>query len=596
MPDVSKVMCLLTGGSVGLVTGLIVQLIQVTQDMTGMGFIGTRPSDPGIWFAVVLSVLGGVGIGAVVGYRPRGHAAATGSGLLVGLLVWVAESLTLLPLLTGQPVSWSIEDAEATFPYLIGRMLFGALTGLGTHYVLAVLIRSRPPSIRDDWSGPAHRIVILGGGFAGVTTARRLEHRLARRTDVEIVLVSDSNYLLFTPMLAGVAAGTLQARHISAPLRACCPRTVFHRALVESVDVARRQVWLRRGSTGGGAGVAAGAPEAMRYDQLVLALGATANYRGLPGVAEHGFALKTLDDATRLRNHVIGMLERADVEPDPVERERQLTFVVVGGGFAGAELIAELFDMVHDVRRYYPRIEPGQLRFVLVHSQDHILPELPRGLADHSLAELRKRGIEFILSARLTAATADSVMLNNGRRLGTRTLVWTAGNQPNPLIATLPVPQDRGAVSCEPTLRVHGLTNMWALGDCASVPDVLAPGEFHPPTAQHALRQGKVAGDNIVATLNGRRELKPFRFRTIGLLVSLGHQKGAAEFRGRPYSGLFAWLLWRGVYLLKLPGLEKKVRVVLDWILDLFFPRDVVLTEPSLTRSTLDDKEQEPVR
>jgi NADH dehydrogenase len=586
-PDVSTAMALATGAVVGLVVGLLMQLVQVAQDMTDMGFLDAGPSEPALWFmVVVLSVLAGVCIGATVGYRPRGHAAATGSGLLIGLLVWVAESLTLLPLLSGQPVTWSITDAEATFPYLIGRMLFGAMTGLGTHQALATLLRSRTPSTQDPRPAPTYRIVILGGGFAGVTAARRLEHRLASRPDIEIVLVSDGNYLLFTPMLAGVAAGTLQARHISAPLRACCPRTVHHRARVQAVDLARQQVWLRRGN---------GAPEAMHYDQLVLALGATAHYRGLPGVAEHGFALKTLEDATRLRNHVIGMLERADVEPDPVERERQLTFVVAGGGFAGAELIAELFDLVHDVRRFYPHIEPEWLRFVLVHAQDRILPELPRKLADHSLAELRARGIEFALQARLTAATAESVTLDDGRRLGTRTLVWTAGNQPNPLVATLPVPLVRGAVACEPTLRVHGLANVWALGDCAAVPDVLAPGEFHPPTAQHALRQGKVVADNIVATLHGR-QLEPCRFRTIGLLVSLGHQKAAAEFRGRPYSGLFAWLLWRGVYLVKLPGLEKKVRVVLDWILDLFFPRDVVLTEPAPATPSTSDKAREPVR
>lgn len=587
-------MCLATGAVVGLVVGMIMQLVLVAQDMTGMGFLDAGPSEPALWFmVVVLSVLAGVAIGATVGYRPRGHAAATGSGLLIGLLVWVAESLTLLPLLSGQPVTWSIVDAEATFPYLIGRMLFGAMTGLGTHQVLATMLRSQSSSTQDERRPPVYRIVVLGGGFAGVTTARRLEQRLARRTDVEIVLVSDGNYLLFTPMLVGVAAGTLQARHISAPLRACCPRTVCHRARVEAVDLARQQVWLRRGNLG----APEAAPAALHYDQLVLALGATANYRGLPGVAEHGFALKTLEDATRLRNHVIGMLERADVEPDPVERERQLTFVVAGGGFAGAELIAELFDMVHDVRRYYPHIEREWLRFVLVHAQDRILPELPRGLADHSLAQLRERGIEFALTARLTAATADSVLLDDGRRLDTHTVVWTAGNQPNPLVATLPVPLVRGAVSVEPTLRVRGLANVWALGDCAAVPDVLAPGELHPPTAQHALRQGKVVADNIVATLAGK-PLEPCRFRTIGLLVSLGHQKAAAEFRGRPYSGLFAWLLWRGVYLVKLPGLEKKVRVVLDWILDLFFPRDVVLTEPAEpapARST-SDSEREPVR
>ncbi|MQA83747.1 MAG: NAD(P)/FAD-dependent oxidoreductase [Streptosporangiales bacterium] len=572
------------GAMVGLAAGFVVVLIQALQGMSDMGFVGAGPDSPGVGLALVLAVLMGAVIGAVVGYRPRGHAAAAGTGVLLGMLLWVAESLTLLPALTGQAVTWSLADANATFPYLVGRMLYGALTGVGTHYVLAALARSWPVAAKPRPRRPPRRVVVLGGGFAGVSTAQALEHRLARRSDVEVALVSDSNYLLFTPMLAEVAAGALHARHISAPVRASCPHTVFHRARVEAVDVHRQEIWLRRGDNF--------AAEALRYDHLVLALGATANYRGLPGVAEHSFALKTLEDATRLRDHVIGLLERADVEPDPAEQRRQLTFVVAGGGFAGAELIAELFDMVHDVRRYYPRIDAAQLRFVLVHSQDRILPELSRELADYSLADLRRRGIEFVLSARVAEATGDEVVLGDGQRLPARTLVWTAGNQPNPLVAALPIARARnGAVAVDPNLRAQGSANVWALGDCAAIPDVAAQGQFHPPTAQHALRQGKVAADNIVAALDGR-PVKPFRFRTIGLLVALGHQKGAAELRGRPFSGLVAWALWRSVYLGKLPGLEKKVRVALDWILDLFFTRDVVLTE---SRPVPDHAEKEAV-
>lgn len=562
---VRREVTLTVGASVGLVAGLLAQLVLVTQHMSTMDFLGAGPARPGVWFAVLLSALAGAVIGAVVGYRPGGHAAAASAGLLLGLLLWAVESLTLVPALTGQPVSWSLADAQAAFPYLIGRLLYGVLTGLGTHHVLGALLRARPPRPVAAPGPPRRRILVLGGGFAGVATAQRLERRLARRTDVEVALVSESNYLLFTPMLAEVAAGAVQARHISAPVRASCPHTVFHHATVRAVDLARRQVWLRRG-------------ESLSYDHLVLALGATVNFRDLPGVAEHAFALKSLADATRLRDHVLAQLELADVEPDPVVRQRLLTFVVAGGGFAGAELVAELFDMVHDVRRFYPRIEPGQLRFVLVHSQDRILPELSRELADYSLATLRERGIEFLLPARVAEAGPEHVRLADGRLLPTSTLVWTAGNQPNPLVADLPVPRVRGAVACEPTMRVHQQPAVWALGDCAAVPDLDAPGEFHPPTAQHALRQGKALADNIVAVLNGK-PAKPFRFRTIGLLVALGHQQGAAEIRGRRFAGLLAWLLWRGIYLSKLPGLERKVRVALDWTLDLFFPRDVVLTE-----------------
>jgi NADH dehydrogenase FAD-containing subunit len=572
-PRVPRRVCAAVGAAAGLVTGLIVAAVQVWQGMMAVGLVGAEPAAPGLGLALLLAVVAGAGFGVVVGYRPRGYAAAIATGLLLGLLWWLVESLTVLPVLAGRPVTWSLADAQATFGFGVGSLLYGGLTGLGVHLGLAGYVRARPPTATKD--RPRCRVVVLGGGFAGVGVAQRLERRLARRPEVEVVLVSESNFLLFTPMLAGVAAGVLQARHISAPVRAACPNTVFHKATVARVDVDRRVVLLRPGA-GAGGGV-----DELGYDHLVLALGAVPNYRGLPGVAEHAWALKTLDDAVRLREHVLGLLERADVETDPVERRRQLTFVVAGGGFAGTELVAELCDMVHDVRRYYPRLDPAELRFVLVHGQDRILPELDPGLAAYALGRLRGKGIEFLLSAAVAQAIAGHVVLADGQVIPTRTLVWTAGNRPNPLLAALPFAVARtGAVACEPTLRVSRHLNVWAVGDCAAIPDPDEPSRFYPPTAQHALREGKAVADNIVAALRGRPP-RPFRHRSIGVLVALGHQQGAAQIRGRRFAGRLAWLLWRSVYLGKLPGLEKKLRVALDWTLDMFFPRDVVLTKPT---------------
>jgi NADH dehydrogenase len=399
---------------------------------------------------------------------------------------------------------------------------------------------------------------------------------------VEIILISQSNYLLFTPMLAEVASSGLEAQHISAPVRAALVRTRFRRADVEFIDTTARVVRVRTRPED--------PAEIVPYDHLVLALGATPHFFGLPGMEANAFSLKTLQDASRLRNHVITLLERADVEPDAEERRRQLTFVVAGGGFAGTEMIAELYDLVHSVLRYYPNIDPREPRFVLVHSGARILPEISQALADYALRKLQARGIEFRLNTRVGGATPEAVLMIDGSRLPTRTVVWTAGNQPHPILKDLPCERNRaGAVVAESTLQVKGFTDLWAIGDCAQIPDLnQGEGRFCPPTAQHALRQGYVAAQNIAAALRGGRAV-PFRFRTIGMLVALGHRTAVAEVRGLKFSGLLAWFMWRTVYLSKLPGLEKKVRVALDWALDLFFPRDIVLTglpAPTLQQMT----------
>ena len=516
--------------------------------------------------------MGGATFAAVFRYQPESPAYSASGGLLFGLLWWILGPLTLTPIWSGQPPSWSVREAAGVFPSLIGHVLYGAVLGLGFYTVMG--LSDRHGAVTDPGKpprrGPITQVVILGGGFAGVSTAQRLEQLLRRRRSVNVVLVSQSNYLLFTPMLAEVAGGELEAQHIGVPLRAALPYTEVRRAEVLAIDIQRGVVSIQP--------TAAGPFEEVRYDHLVLALGSVADYRSLPGLEAHAFSLKTLDDAVRLRNHVIAMLERADVEPNVAQRRAQLTFVVAGAGFAGTELVTQLFDLVRNVRRFYQRIRHEDLRFVLVHSGDRILPELTSSLAAYALRKLSARGIVLLLKTRVRAARTDAVVLDDGRRVPTRTLVWTAGNRPHPAVRELACPHTRaGAVIDETTLQVKGLPNVWGIGDCAEVPDLSNGGAPCPPTAQHAVRQGASAAENIVRVLNGT-PVRPFRFRSLGVLVGLGHHSAVAEWRGRRVSGALAWLMWRAVYFSKLPGLEKKIRVAADWTLDMFFPRDIVMT------------------
>lgn len=567
----SRWVTILAGAGAGSLSALVVGTLLAAQGMTAPDTFGVTPAGVGVGLYLLLSVPLGAVFGAIFGYRPNGYGAAVGGGLLLGVLWWILRSLTLLPLLTGQEPTWSLAAATEHFPFLVGDLLFGGTLGLGLTVLAPQVLRWVPALVREEAAPDrATRVVILGGGFGGASTARELERVLARSHDVEVTLVSHGNYLLFTPMLAEVASSALEPQHISAPLRATAPRTIFRRAEVEAVDTVEQVVWL---------GTAAGAPaERLTYDHLVVALGGIPDFRGLPGVEEHAFTLKTLDDAILLRNHVIGLLEQADAEPDSRERRRLLTFVVAGGGFAGAELVAELFDLVNGVLRYYPNISRDELQCVLVHAQDRILPELSPELAGYALRKLKDKGIAFRLSRRVAAMTPEAVHLDDGSEQATRTLVWTAGNQPNPIMRTLGFECTRGgAITCHPTLRVRGSRNVWAIGDCAAVPNPDEGGVAHPPTAQHALRQGKAVARNIAAVLRGSPP-KRFRFRSLGMLVVLGHQQAAAEIRGFKFSGPVAWLMWRGIYLSKLPGLDRKVRVLLDWTLELFFPRDIVLT------------------
>jgi NADH dehydrogenase FAD-containing subunit len=574
---------LLTGAAAGLVGGLVLAAsLQVQGSMSMVaGLTGLPASGLAVAAQLLIAVLLGAGFGALFRYHPESYAASISGGLLYGLLWWIGGPLTLTPLLGGRGPTWSLSEATAAFPGLIAHLLYGGAVGI-TFYILTSAYARRYPTLSPASPRvPGTHLLIVGGGFGGVTAAQRLEHLLARDGSVQITLVSQSNYLLFTPMLAEVAASGLEARHISAPVRAALTRTAFRRAEVEAIDVVAQVVRVRP--------TPISPVETLRYDHLILALGSVPNYHGLPGVETHTFALKSLNDATRLRNHVIAQLEQADVESSPLERVRQLTFVVAGGGFGGTEMIAELLDLTHSVRRFYPRIQAADLRFVLVHSGGRILPELSPTLAEYAQRKLEARGIEFLLNTRVAGATPDAVTLVGGHEIPTRTIVWTAGSQPHPLLQTLPCERDHaGAVRAASSLQVTGLRNVWAVGDCAQIPDVYNAGKACPPTAQHAIRQGAVAAENVVAALQGRRP-RPFRFRTFAVLVALGLRTAVAEFRGWKFSGLLAWFMWRTVYLSKLPGFEKKVRVALDWTLDFFFARDIAVTmispTPTLSRA-----------
>jgi NADH dehydrogenase len=424
------------------------------------------------------------------------------------------------------------------------------------------------PAVVHDRASQRPRVVIIGGGFAGVYTAQYLERLAGDR--VEIVLVSPRNHFVFHPMLPEVISGSIGIMDVVSPIRRMLPRTELHVRTVEGIDFAARKV---RTSTGFH-------PHAhdIAFDHVVLAMGSVTDFRGLRGLPEHAFPFKDLGDALRLRNHVIRVLEEAAVEHHDAELRRQLlTFVVAGGGFSGVEVVAELNDFVRTVARHFRGIDPTELRVVLVHSQDRILPEMDPRLAAFAQRLLRKRGVEILLDTRLAAATGQAAMLGDGTTLPTQTLVSTVPSSPHPLVDTLALPKTKqGRIEVDATLAVPGMPGVWALGDCARVP---APGDaVAPPTAQHAIRQARTLAENIVATLD-HRPTRAFAFQGLGKMGALGRHSAVAEVFGLRLSGFAAWFLWRTVYLMKLPGWGRRLKVAVAWTLDLILPPELVQLE-----------------
>ncbi|MFY9720810.1 MAG: NAD(P)/FAD-dependent oxidoreductase [Candidatus Cybelea sp.] len=407
-------------------------------------------------------------------------------------------------------------------------------------------------------------IVIVGGGFAGMAVARRLERRL-RPDEAEIVVLSRENYTLFTPMLPEVTSGELEVRHVVTPIRMQLRRSRFVLADVDEIDVAARTVTYHH--------VLTGARVTLRYDQLVLALGAATSTFGLPGVAEYTWALKTLDNADSLRNHLVWLLELADTIADDARRKRLLTLVVVGGGFTGVEAAGEIVELFRSVLRLYKRLRSDEVKMILVEAGPVLLAGLPPKMGEYARRILERRGVEVVTGDGVAATDAHGLTLQSGRRIESETIVWSAGIKPSPTVAKTALPTTkRGAVQTQRDMRVADIDGVWALGDCASIPD--GAGGVYPLTAQHAIREGPRLADNIAAVLRGE-PTRPFEYRSLGMMAALGGRKAVAELPGgHVVTGFIAWFVWRTYYLLRLPGLDRKLRVAFDWTLELLFPRD----------------------
>lgn len=410
------------------------------------------------------------------------------------------------------------------------------------------------------------RIVIVGGGFGGFYTAHHLARaRRGTARPPEVTLVAESNHLVYTPFLPAAAGGSLEPRHVVVPLRPSLRHTRVLRGRVDQHDRERREVSFETET---------GSRVRLPYDQLVVAPGSVSRTLPIPGLADSAVGFKTLPEAIFLRNHVLRQLELAETESDPEVRAAMLTFVFVGGGYAGVEALAELEDLSRDSKALYPGLREQRLRWILVEAAEGIFPEVGTRLASYAMRQLVARGVELRLGTTLTDAAGGAVTLSDGDRIPCRTLVWTAGVRSHPVVMSLGLPVDeRGRARVDATMAVDGMHDVWALGDAAAVPDPARPGLACPPTAQHVMRQGRLLADNLVAAIEGR-PAEPFRYRTLGSFVDLGDKKAVASMLGLHFAGLPAWLVTRTYHLSRIPGLRRKARVAADWTIGLFFQRD----------------------
>ncbi|HKG42564.1 MAG TPA: FAD-dependent oxidoreductase [Nitrososphaeraceae archaeon] len=478
-------------------------------------------------------------------------------------------------------------------------------------------------------SKPIHpkRILILGGGFSGVEVLRRLQDRFQNDVSIDITMVSKDNFFLFTPMLHEVASGMIETRHIVTPIRAFCNRAKFYAARVELIDLMNKQIIIESpGSTSASSMpiAAMSGPtiidrkehayadplvlsevrkdgeerkDKLSYDYLVMALGSETKFFGMADIEEHAFTIKSWNDAIIIRNHVIHKLEQAelllrqhsyDYDDDnnnlnshgKNKRESLLTFVIVGGGFAGVEMAGELNEFLRDVvKEYYHNIEPKDISVIIIQSGNRLLPEMSEELAGFAMQKLIQNGVEVILNTRVTGATANSVKLKDGRTISTNTIIWSGGVAPSPITEELPCEHDKksGRIVVDKFLEIQGYPGVFAIGDCASIIDPNT-GNPYPPTAQHAIREGTAVAKNMISMIEGKIEKKRvFDYQTKGMMATIGKRNGVGSILGLEVQGFIAWWIWRTYYLANLPTLQKKIRVMADWTLDVFFKRDVTM-------------------
>jgi NADH dehydrogenase FAD-containing subunit len=459
------------------------------------------------------------------------------------------------------------------------------------------------------------RIVILGGGFAGVSVLKRLQTKFQTNVNIEITMVSKDNYMLFTPMLHEVASGMIETRHIVTPIRAFCNRSRFYASIVEDIDLQNKRVLIRSStSIGENATITTSSSydrsladddgnnnnilelnnnnnytTSLYYDFLVIALGSETKFFGMSDVQQNALTIKSLNDAINLRNHIIYLLEQSDqlsthISINDVRKDLQkklLTFVIVGGGFAGVETAGEINDFIRDsAKEYYHNIDCKDIRTIIIQAGDRLLPEMSRELAEFAYQKLRHSGVEIIFNTRVVGATSNSVKLSNGSVIPTRTIVWSGGVSPNSLIANLPCQHDKSErIVVDKFLEIPQFKGVYALGDCAYVLDPNT-GKPYPPTAQHAIREGAIVAKNIIAAIEDRLDddgRVEFNYKTKGMMASIGKRTGIGNLLGVEVQGFLAWWIWRNYYLANLPTFQKKIRVMSDWMLDMFFKRDVTM-------------------
>lgn len=405
------------------------------------------------------------------------------------------------------------------------------------------------------------RVVIFGGGFAGSRLAQQLGHRLP--DNWVLTLISQENFITFNPLLPEVVGASLGPSHVVAPLRQMIHCSQVCMANVTDIDLESRSILHLGEGTG-----------YLKYDQLVIACGVNANLGLVKGMERYALPLKTLGDALFLRNRIISRLEQAELQSNPELRRWLTTFVVIGGGFSGVETAGEIYDFLRASMRYYPGIPAEDYRVILLHGADRLLPELSPGLGHFACRKMRARGMDIRLQARAVRIDDRSVHLDGGEIIASGTVICTIGTAPNSIVSGLSLQKDRGRILTNPDMSVPGHDGLWAIGDCAAIPNAASGGSFAPPTAQFADREARQLARNIVASLQNR-ETRPFTYKPMGQLSSIGHRNAVAELMGMRLSGFVAWLLWRGVYLLKIPTLARKVHLWLEWSWGMFFPPDI---------------------